>query len=130
LTSVVKGIYLIYIESYNAFEGQSLTKQDLAGEAIRLSLITTKLLPTAEVFGLSALLLFHDARRLSRSSVTASYIPLESQDRALWNKETINQANVLIDQALTFQQPGPYQIQAAISALHANGQSWAATDWR
>lgn len=129
LPSVLKVIYLIYNESYSAYEGQSLTRQDLADEAIRLSLLMVKLTPNPEVFGLAALMLFHDARRLSRSSVVESYIPLEQQDRTLWDQAKIAQADAFIHRALEYKQRGPYQIQAAISALHSRAKSWDATDW-
>lgn len=129
LPSVLKVIYLIYNESYSAYEGQTLTRQDLAKEAVRLSLLMVKLIPNPEVFGLAALMLFHDARRLSRSSTSEPYIPLEHQDRMLWDQTQIEQANHFIQQALQFKQRGPYQIQAAISALHAKAKSWDATDW-
>lgn len=129
LPSVLKVIYLIYNESYSAYEGQTLTRQDLADEAIRLSLLMVKLTPSPEVFGLAALMLFHDARRLSRSSAIEPYIPLEQQDRALWDQGKIEQADVFIHQALEYNQPGSYQIQAAISALHSRARSWDTTDW-
>ena len=129
LPSVLKVIYLIYNESYSAYEGQSLTRQDLADEAIRLSLLMVTLAPNPEVFGLAALMLFHDARRLSRSSVIEPYIPLDQQDRALWDQTKIAQADTFIHRALEYKQPGPYQIQAAISALHSGAKSWDATDW-
>jgi RNA polymerase sigma-70 factor (ECF subfamily) len=129
LPAVLKVIYLIYNESYSAYEGQSLTRQDLADEAIRLSLLMIKLIPNPEVFGLSALMLFHDARRLSRSSTIEPYIPLEQQNRRLWDQAKIAQANTFIQQALEYQQRGPYQIQAAISALHSRAKSWDTTDW-
>ncbi|MBL4630919.1 MAG: sigma-70 family RNA polymerase sigma factor [Paraglaciecola sp.] len=129
LPSVLKVIYLISNESYSAYEGQSLTRQDLADEAIRLSLLMVKLTPNPEVFGLAALMLFHDARRLSRSSVVESYIPLEQQDRTLWDQAKIAQADAFIHRALEYKQRGPYQIQAAISALHSRAKSWDATDW-
>ncbi|WP_299083502.1 sigma-70 family RNA polymerase sigma factor [uncultured Paraglaciecola sp.] len=129
LPSVLKVIYFIYNESYSAFEGQTLTRQDLADESIRLSLLMTKLNPNAEVFGLAALILFHDARRLSRSSNSEPFIPLEHQDRNLWDQTKIQQAEVFIYKALQYKAPGPYQIQAAISALHSQAKNWHATDW-
>ena len=129
LPSVLKVIYLIYNESYSAFEGQTLTRQDLANEAIRLNLLMVKLIPTLEVFGLAALMLFHDARRSSRSSLTDPYIPLEQQNRNLWDQAKIEQANAFIHQALKYQERGSYKIQAAISALHSGAKSWCATDW-
>ena len=129
LPSVLKVLYLIYNESYSAFEGQTLTRQDFADEAIRLGLVMVKLIPNPEVFGLAALMLFHDARRSSRSSKKEPFIPLEQQNRLLWDQNKIHQAECLLQQALTFKQPGPYQIQAAISALHSNAENWDATDW-
>jgi RNA polymerase sigma-70 factor (ECF subfamily) len=129
LPSVLKVIYLIYNESYSAYEGQSLTRQDLASEAIRLSLLMVKLIPNPEVFGLAALMLFHDARRLSRSSAIEPYIPLEQQNRTLWDQVKIKQADTFINQALRYKQRGPYQVQAAISALHSEATSWDVTDW-
>lgn len=129
LPSVLKVIYLIYNESYLAYEGQTLTRQDLANEAIRLSLLMIKLMPNPEVFGLSALMLFHDARRVSRSSVIEPYIPLEQQNRTLWDQAQIKQADAFIHKALEYKQSGPYLIQAAISALHSSAESWDATDW-
>ena len=129
LPSVLKVIYLIYNESYSAYEGQSLTRHDLANEAIRLSLLMVKLIPNPEVFGLAALMLFHDARRLSRSSDIEPYIPLEQQNRRLWDQAKIQQAEHFIHQALEYKQRGLYQVQAAISALHSKAKSWDATDW-
>ena len=129
LPSVLKVIYFIYNESYSAYEGQSLTRHDLASEAIRLSLLMVKLIPNPEVFGLAALMLFHDARRPARSSAIEPYIPLEQQNRMLWDQAQIERANFFMQQALQFRQRGPYQIQAAISALHSIAKSWDATDW-
>jgi RNA polymerase sigma-70 factor (ECF subfamily) len=129
LPSVLKVIYLIYNESYSAYEGESLTRQDLADEAIRLSLVMVKLTPNPEVFGLAALMLFHDARRLSRSSFIEPYIPLEQQNRALWDQAKIEQADSFMHQALKYKQRGPYQVQAAISALHSKATNWDVTDW-
>jgi len=129
LPSVLKVIYLIYNESYSAYEGQSLTRQDLADEAIRLSLAMVKLIPHPEVLGLAALMLFHDARRLSRSSVIEPYIPLEQQNRRLWDLAKIAQGDAYINQAMEYKQPGPYQVQAAISALHSKAKIWDVTDW-
>ncbi|MCF2947308.1 sigma-70 family RNA polymerase sigma factor [Paraglaciecola aquimarina] len=130
LSSVLKVIYLIYNESYSAFESQTLTRNDLAEEAIRLSQLMLSLLPNAEVLGLAALLLLHHARSPARQSSDAGYIPLEMQDRKLWNSAALNQGRALLDKALRLNQPGPYQIQAAISALHAQAIDWQSTDWK
>ena len=129
LSSVLKVIYLIYNESYSSYEGQTLTRHDLADEAVRLSLLMVKLIPNPEVFGLAALIFFHDARRLSRSSNTEPYIPLEQQNRSLWDHALIEQGTAFIYRALEYKQRGPYQIQAAISALHSGAKSWNTTDW-
>jgi RNA polymerase sigma-70 factor (ECF subfamily) len=129
LTSVLKVIYLIYNESYSAFEGQTLTKQDLANEAIRLGHLMVQLMPCAEVYGLTALMLSHNARRLARQSESEPYIPLDSQNRSLWDKASMQKAEALLTHALTFHQSGSYQIQAAISVLHNQATSWQSTDW-
>lgn len=129
LPSVLKVIYLIYNESYSAYEGLSLTRQDLANEAIRLGRLMTELIPHPEVFGLAALIMFHDARRLTRSSDTELFVPLERQDRKHWDRAKINQATIYLEQAMRFHQSGPYQIEAAISALHSQAKSWNETDW-
>ncbi len=130
LSSVLKVIYLIYNESYSAYQGLTLTRQGLANEAIRLSQVLVDLMPKAEVFGLAALLLFHDARRDSRICKSGLYTPLEDQDRQKWNRGFITQGNTLIEKALTYKQTGTYQIQAAISALHCNAKAWKETDWQ
>lgn len=130
LASVLKVIYLIYNESYSAYEGQTLTRQDLAQEAIRLSRLMVELTPSAEVLGMAALLLFHDARRASRCNSLESYIPLEYQDRQLWDGNLISEANEFMNKALVYKQAGQYQIQGAISALHCSAASWELTDWK
>lgn len=130
LPSVLKVIYLIYNESYSVFEGQTLTRHDLAAEALRLSVVMVNLMPHPEVMGLAALLALHDARRASRSSASDGFIPLEHQDRTLWDKNLIRQGTKLLEQAMTYHQAGPYQIQAAISALHVKAKSWQTTDWK
>ncbi|WP_133469773.1 RNA polymerase sigma factor [Paraglaciecola marina] len=129
LASVLKVIYLIYNESYSAYEGQALTRQDLAQEAIRLSRLMVELIPKAEVLGNAALILFHDARRKSRTTSVATYIPLELQDRNLWDMVKIQEASILLNKAMSLRQPGPYQLQAAISALHSTAATWEETDW-
>ena len=129
VSSVLAVIYLIYNESYSAYEGQMLTRKELAQEAIRLARILFKLLPRPDVAGLLALLLFHDARREARSSHSQSFIPLELQDRKLWNREAIAQAHQLLNNAMLAKEPDSYQIQAAISALHAQAPCWEETDW-
>ena len=129
LDSVLEVIYLIYNESYSAFEGQTLTRADLAAEAIHLGRMMQQWLPEPEVSGLLALMLLHDARRSSRSSAQQAFIPLARQDRQLWDQALIGQGKELLLEALDQGSPGPYQIQAAISALHAGAENWESTDW-
>jgi len=129
ISSVLAVVYLIYNESYSAYEGQMLTREELAHEAIRLARVLLNLLPRPDVAGLLALMLFHDARRSARSSPAQAFIPLEKQNRELWNKESIAQAHQLLNNAMLARQPDSYQIQAAISALHAQAPSWQETDW-
>jgi len=129
LDSVLSVICLLYNESYSAFEGQSLTRQDLAQEAIQLARLLKKLLPKPEVNGLLALLILHDSRRAARSSETQSFIALEHQDRSEWDQPLIEEGVSLISSSLKSNTAGTYQIQAAISALHSLAKSWAKTDW-
>ncbi|HCH32136.1 MAG TPA: RNA polymerase subunit sigma-24 [Oceanospirillaceae bacterium] len=129
LLSVLAVIYLIYNESYNAYEGQALTQQDLALEAIHLAEIVHRMLPCPSVAGLLALLLLHDSRRAARSSRTQAYIPLKSQKRSLWNQDNIIKGTKLVKSVLPKGQVERYQVQAAISALHSNAASWELTDW-
>lgn len=129
LPSVLAVIYLIYNESYSAYEGQTLTQEDLALEAIYLAKLMHGMLPHASVTGLLALLLLHDSRRSARSSQSQTYIPLKLQDRRLWDQEKMAQGTELVKSALVEGQLGIYQVQAAISALHSNSKSWQATDW-
>jgi RNA polymerase sigma-70 factor, ECF subfamily len=130
LDSVLAVIYLIYNESYSAFEGQNLTRDDFADEALRLANLLFALLPLPRVAGLLALLLFHDARRNARSSSKHSFIPLQEQDRSLWDQNKITRANTLLTEAMAQNRTDPYQIQAAISALHSQAKDWQSTDWK
>ena len=129
LNSVLSVIYLIYNESYSAFEGSTLTRNDLAEEAIRLARLLKQLLPNPEVDGLLALLLLHDSRRSARTSGKQSFIALEHQNRNDWDQKLISEGVELISASLKRNLTGPYQIQAAISALHALAPSWEKTDW-
>jgi len=129
LNSVLSVIYLIYNESYSAFEGSTLTRNDLAEEAIRLARLLKQLLPNPEVDGLLALLLLHDSRRSARTSGKQSFIALEHQNRNDWDQNLISEGVELISASLKRNLTGPYQIQAAISALHALAPSWEKTDW-
>jgi len=130
LNAVLSVIYLIFNEGYSASSGDRVTRGDLADEAIRLARITSLLLPDcAEVTGLLALMLLHDSRRAARQSKDGELIALEHQDRSLWNQATISEGTDLIKQALRKQQLGSYQLQASISALHAEARTWSETDW-
>lgn len=129
LPSVLEVIYLIFNESYTAFEGQSLTRIELAEEAIRLARVLHHLLPRPDVAGLLALMLLHHARHAARSTESRSFIPLAEQDRSLWDQEAISTGRQILLAAMAKGQADKYQIQAAISALHAEADDWAHTDW-
>jgi RNA polymerase sigma-70 factor (ECF subfamily) len=130
LDTVLQVIYLVFNEGYSASSGESLTRPDLSGEAIRLARLLLELLPEPEVMGLLALMLLQESRRLARVSETGDLILLEEQDRSLWNREQIAEGKALVERALTSRRFGPYTLQAAIAALHAEAISAAATDWR
>ena len=127
LDAVLRVIYLIFNEGYSASSGGSLTRHDLSGEAIRLGRLLTELLPEPEAMGLLALMLLHDSRRTTRTSPTGDLILLEDQDRSLWNRDQITEGDSLVARALSSGQVGPYTIQAAIAAAHAQAPS--ATSW-
>jgi len=129
LDAVLRVIYLVFNEGYSASSGAALTRADLSGEALRLARLLFELLPEPEVRGLLALMLLHESRRPARSSAEGDLILLEDQDRALWDRKLIAEGTVLVEQALGSRRFGPYSLQAAISALHAEAPSAAATDW-
>jgi RNA polymerase sigma-70 factor, ECF subfamily len=129
LDTVLHVIYLVFNEGYSASSGESLTRSDLSGEAIRLARLLVELLPEPEAVGLLALMLLHDSRRLARTSPTGDLILLEDQDRSLWNREQIAEGKRLVEQALVSQRFGPYTVQAAIAAVHAEATHPVATDW-
>jgi RNA polymerase sigma-70 factor (ECF subfamily) len=129
LDSVLRVIYLVFNEGYSASNGPSLTRQDLSGEAIRLGRLLLELLPEPEVAGLLALMLLHESRRAARTSPTGELILLDDQDRSLWNREQIAQGAALAQRALASRRFGPYTIQAAIAAVHAEAPHAAATNW-
>ena len=129
LDAVLHVVYLVFNEGYLATGGGSLTRADLCAEAIRLGRLLTDLLPEAETIGLLALLLLHDARRAARSSSEGDLVLLEDQDRSLWNRAAIDEGRALVERALSTRRFGPYSIQAAIAAVHAEAASAAATDW-
>ena len=129
LDAVLQVIYLIFNEGYSASSGGSLTRHDLSGEAIRLGRLLTELLPEPEAMGLLALMLLHDSRRTTRTSPTGDLILLENQDRSLWNRDQITEGVSLVARVLSSGQVGPYTIQAAIAAAHAQAPSATATSW-
>jgi RNA polymerase sigma-70 factor (ECF subfamily) len=129
LDTVLQVIYLVFNEGYSASSGASLTRSDLSGEAIRLGRLLTELLPEPEVLGLLALMLLQESRRVARTSPTGELVLLENQDRSLWNREQIAEGKALVERALLSRRFGPYTLQAAIAAVHAETPNAAATDW-
>jgi RNA polymerase sigma-70 factor, ECF subfamily len=129
LDAVLRVVYLVFNEGYSASSGGSLTRPDLSGEAIRLGRLLVELLPEPEAVGLLALMLLHDSRRAARTSPTGELILLDDQDRSLWNRDQIAEGASLVKQALSSRRIGPYTIQAAIAAVHAEALNAAATDW-
>lgn len=129
LEGVLRVIYLVFNEGYYASAGDSLTRPDLSGEAIRLGRLLIALLPESEAMGLLALMMLHESRRAARASPEGDLIPLEDQDRSLWNRRQILEGTALVGRALSSDRFGPYTLQAAISAVHAQAPSVAATDW-
>jgi len=130
LASVLAVVYLIFNEGYTATSGDDLVRVDLAAEAIRLGRLLTALMPhDAEVLGLLALMILHHARREGRVSATGELVTLEYQDRARWHRDEIAEGTALVERALATQRVGPYQVQAAIAALHAEAATPDATDW-
>ena len=129
LDAVLRVIYLVFNEGYSASSGESLTRSDLSGEAIRLGRLLIELLPEPEVVGLLALMLLHESRRAARTSPAGEVVLLDDQDRSRWNREQIAEGSALVERALSSRRFGPYTLQAAIAAVHAVAPSAAATDW-
>ncbi len=129
LAAVLRVIYLVFNEGYAASMGDSLTRPDLSGEAIRLGRLLVDLLPEPEAVGLLALMLLHESRRAARTSPSGDLILLEDQDRSRWNREQITEGVARVEQALSSRRFGPYTLQAAIAAVHAETPTAAATDW-
>jgi RNA polymerase sigma-70 factor, ECF subfamily len=129
LDTVLQTIYLVFNEGYTASSGTSLTRADLAGEAIRLGRLVVELLPDSEAIGLLALMLLQESRRTARTSSTGDLILLEDQDRSLWNREQIAEGRSLVQRSLASQQFGSYTLQAAIAGVHSEATSAAVTDW-
>jgi RNA polymerase sigma-70 factor (ECF subfamily) len=130
LDAVLRVIYLVFNEGYAATSGVSVTRHDLSGEAIRLGRLLVALLPEPDALGLLALMLLHESRRSARTSPSGELVLLDEQDRSLWNREQIAEGIRLIERSLSSRRFGPYTIQAAISAVHAEAPTAAQTDWR
>jgi RNA polymerase sigma-70 factor, ECF subfamily len=129
LDAVLHVIYLVFNEGYAASSGESLTRPDLSGEAIRLGRLLVELLPESEVVGLLALMLLHESRRTARTSPSGEIVLLDHQDRSLWNRELIAEGRALVALALASPRIGAYTLQAAIAAVHSEAATMAATDW-
>ena len=129
LDSVLRVIYLVFNEGYSASIGAQLTREDLTREAIRLGRLLMELLPEPEVMGLLAMMLLHESRRVARTSPIGELILLDDQDRSLWNGEMIAEGCSLVERALSSRRFGPYCLQAAIAAVHAEAPSVDETDW-
>jgi len=121
LDAVLRVIYLVFNEGYDASSGAALTRHDLSAEAIRLGRLLVELLPEAEVLGLLALMLLHESRREARTSASGELVRLDDQDRSRWDRALIAEGTRLVERALVSRRFGPYTIQAAISAVHADG---------
>ncbi|MEO8017221.1 MAG: RNA polymerase sigma factor [Pseudomonadota bacterium] len=129
LESVLRVVYLVFNEGYSASSGESATRADLSGEAIRLGRLIVELAPEPEAQGLLALMLLHESRRETRATPDGELILLDEQDRSRWNRALIEEGSGLVRAALSTQRVGAYSIQAAIAAVHAEAPSAADTDW-
>jgi RNA polymerase sigma-70 factor (ECF subfamily) len=129
LDAVLRVIYLVFNEGYSASSGESLTRAELSAEAIRLGRLLSDLQPEPETTGLLALMLLQESRRAARTSPDGNLVLLQDQDRSLWHRPHIEEGLVLVEQALSSRRFGPYTIQAAIAAVHAEAPDAARTDW-
>lgn len=130
LDSVLHVVYLVFNEGYAASTGTQLTRHDLSGEAIRLGRLLVTLLPEPEAQGLLALMLLHESRRAARVTDSGEIVLLEAQDRSRWNRALIDEGRALVTASLQSRRVGPYAIQAAIAAVHAEAPEAGSTDWR
>jgi len=129
LDTVLHVVYLVFNEGYSASSGTSITRHDLSAEAIRLGRLLLELLPEPEVMGLVALMLLHESRREARTTADGELVLLEQQDRRLWRQDQIAEGVALVERALGSRRFGPYTLQAAIAAVHAEARDAPATDW-
>ncbi|MEO6919410.1 MAG: RNA polymerase sigma factor [Collimonas sp.] len=129
LESVLRVIYLVFNEGYSASSGATLTRHDVSQEAIRLARLLQELLPEPEAISLLALMLLHESRRTARTSASGDLVPLDEQDRTVWDAGLIAEGSALVQRALSSGRVGTYSLQAAISAVHADAQQASATDW-
>ncbi|MFN7913911.1 MAG: RNA polymerase sigma factor [Vicinamibacterales bacterium] len=129
LDAVLRVIYLVFNEGYAASSGAALLRHDLATEAIRLGRLLVDLLPEPEAIGLLALMLLHESRRAARATPEGDLILLDEQDRSLWDRRQIDEGLRLVERALATRRIGPYVLQAAIAAVHADARAVSATDW-
>ncbi|WP_313049259.1 RNA polymerase sigma factor [Pseudomonas soli] len=129
LESVLRVIYLVFNEGYSASAGEDVTTRELTDEAIRLGRLVAQLLPDAEVHGLLALMLLQASRQRARSTADGELVLLDEQDRSLWDRGQIDEGSQLVQQALRSRDFGPYTVQAAIAAVHAEAPCAEATDW-
>ncbi len=129
LDAVLRVVYLVFNEGYAASSGEALTRADLSAEAIRLGRMLLELLPEPEVAGLLALMLLQDSRRAARTTAEGDIVLLDEQDRSRWNRAQIAEGLALVRQALASRRFGPYTLQAAIAAAHAEADTADATDW-
>jgi RNA polymerase sigma-70 factor (ECF subfamily) len=129
--AVLAVLYLVFNEGYSATAGEAIVRHDLCEEAIRLGKLLSVLMPDeAEVLGLLALMLLQDSRRDARTDELGELVLLEDQDRTLWDRGRIDEGLRILERALSLRRPGPYQLQAAIAALHAQASTADETDWR